>query len=360
MRFKFLITSGMVLTFAVMLTSCNLQKSNPLNLALPDLGDTSARETQVPVIPADQITFKIVASQVLEKHCVGCHSDEGGNKGKVNLESYENVLKDITSVRESVQQKTMPPRRRADLKLSDSQIKLVVDWIDAGAKENGDGTLNPPVVLPPTTTPPVIQPPTSTPPTTTPPVAQPPVVIPPISGDVYFEHVNEYVIKTNCVSCHSEAKGNKGDVNLESYANVMASLKEVKESLIDGFMPPKRGRQLTAEQKNLILNWIEAGAKEKAPVAVDPVDVEPPAAVEIVFADIFDQVLVPNCLRCHSDQRVNEGDVNLETYANVISFSSDIKQDIEDNTMPPKRSTQLTADQKKMILDWLAAGAKEK
>lgn len=332
MKIKIFLSSGLFVTFMVVMpTGCNLQKSNPLDV-------TRSQTPEVPVLSAELITFEVVKTQVLEKHCFECHSRDT-NKGGVQLETYANVLKEVQGIRDTVFRKSMPPRRRTDLKLSDSQIKLIIDWIDAGAKEFGEVATSPPVVV--------------NPPTVTPPVAQPPVVIPPIVGDIYFEHVNEYVIKTNCVGCHSEARGNKGDVNLESYAAVLQSLKEVKDSIVDGFMPPKRGKPLTEEQKKLILNWIDAGAKEAAPVAVTP----PPE--EIRFTEIFDQVLVPYCLRCHSEQGHNEGDLNLETYENVVKAAFDIKSDIEQGFMPPKRSKQMTPEQKKMILDWLAAGAKE-
>lgn len=365
MKLKILLSSGVMATLtAAMLTSCNLQKSNPLDLSGPQL-------PEVPVLSADLITFDVVKSQVLEKHCFECHSKDT-NKHNVNLETYANVIKDLKGIRDTVIQKSMPPRRRVDLKLSDSQIKLLVDWIDAGAKENGDGTLNPPVDQPPV----VVNPPTTTPPTSTPPITQPPVVIPPIAGEVYFQHVNDYVIKTNCVGCHSVASGNKGKVNLENYVNVASNLEKIKKSILDDFMPPRRKPELklTAQQKDLILKWIDAGAKEAAPVVVDPpvvppptqsptttppVVVDPPVSSEVRFAEIFDQILVPYCLRCHSEQGHNEGDLNLETYENVVNAAFDIKEDIEQGFMPPKKSKQMTPEQKKMILDWLNAGAKE-
>lgn len=335
MNLKFIFLNAMFV--GLFFTSCNLQKSNPLDLSGPIIP-----EVEVPVMSAELITFKIVNTQVLEKNCVGCHSVDGGNKGGVNLETYENVLKNIKLVRETIEQKTMPPLRRTDLKLSDSQMKLIIDWVDAGAKENGDGTLNPPVDNPPV----VVKPPE--------------VVIPPITGEILFAHVNEYVIQTNCVSCHSVAKGNKGRVNLESYEGLKRSLKKVKESILDGFMPPRRSKQMTDEQKKLIIDWIDAGAKEKAD-ADEPLVVVPPAVeVEILFNDVMDAVITKSCVSCHSEESGNEGGVNLENYDNVIRFARKVKATVEDGSMPPRRKTPLTAEQKKMIVDWLEAGGKEK
>lgn len=266
-KLNFHFSGGMITTFfiALLLTSCNLQKSNPLNLEAPITPE--GRQTDKPddipktgedvvVIPGKQITFNVIMDQVLYNHCNGCHSVDGidgGNAGGVNLDTYENVLKELQAIRSTVISRDMPPRKYKDIRLSDAQIKLIVDWIDAGAKENGDDTLNPPV-------------------------DQPPVVIPPIVGEAYFAEVNEYVLKTNCLSCHSTAKSIKGDVNLDNYEAVIHNLKAVKDSIVDDFMPPKRrGIPLTEQQKKLILDWIEAGAKEKASEAVvPPVVAKPP------------------------------------------------------------------------------------
>lgn len=237
------IFSAATLITAVLLAGCSLRKSNPLDLTHP-------HDIEVPALSAEQITFKVVESQVLKDHCVSCHSEKSGNKGGVNLETYENVLKDVQSIRAEVLSKSMPPSRFENLKLSEAQIKLVIDWIDNGAKENDtdQGAIDqPPVIVTP-------------PPTTT-----PPVVNPPVTEDVVFADILEKIFKPNCVKCHSDATRNRGDVNLETYANVISALSDIKSDVETDQMPPKppRGTPLTDEQKKMLFDWIEKGAKEK-------------------------------------------------------------------------------------------------
>lgn len=192
--------------------------------------------SEVPPMPRDQISFDIVKAQVFQNHCLACHSAGGGNAGNLNLETYENFLSKKNEVRSTVLNRTMPPSNAPSLKLSESQILLITDWIDAGAKKGEESK------------------PTD------------PVVNPPVSGEgpFYFSDVLENVLKTNCNGCHSVAGGNRGRLNLETYANVFAAREKVKSDIEKGFMPPRRGVPLTADQKKMIVDWIDAGALEFA------------------------------------------------------------------------------------------------
>lgn len=194
-----------------------------------------------------------------------------------------------------------------------------------------------------------------------------------------FALVMEKVIQPKCLECHAAAGGNRGGVNLETYAAVFLNLADVKADIEDGSMP-KRRQPLTQAQKDLILNWIAAGAPEKAnsptptptPAPVTPAPqpqptptpVTPPPSPEpepvgpevLDYATVKAQVIDRACLKCHSAP-ANRGDVNLESYEEVLKNIVDIKLDVEDGSMP-KRST-LTPEQKSLILDWIAAGAPE-
>lgn len=82
----------------------------------------------------------------------------------------------------------------------------------------------------------------------------------PASIDYQFVHLK--VIEPYCLRCHNPADGNKGDVNLESYEDVMAHLRGIEETvLVDESMPPRRaGGPLAEYEKTLLKTWIEAGA----------------------------------------------------------------------------------------------------
>ena len=90
----------------------------------------------------------------------------------------------------------------------------------------------------------------------------------PDADKIDYEMVNTTVIKTSCLGCHSQAAGNKGDVNLESYEGVSSELADIKTDILDGSMPKiKRngGKPLTEIQKQIVLKWIDKGAPRTIP-----------------------------------------------------------------------------------------------
>ncbi len=76
----------------------------------------------------------------------------------------------------------------------------------------------------------------------------------------------------------------------------------------------------------------------------------------ITFEDIQTKILQPFCFSCHSTTAGNEGGVNLETYANVKLRLIDMQKAVNTNVMP-KDSPPLSDELKKLLNDWIAAGA---
>lgn len=173
--------------------------------------------------------------------------------------------------------------------------------------------------------------------------------------DPDFEIVMTKVIGPKCLECHSSAGGQRGGVNLETYRSVMRSLPQVKADILDGSMPKQR-RALSAEQKELILTWIEKGAPEKRG-QLPPVATNPDETLKMNYETVNRVVLEPACVTCHShaDPR---GKVDLEGYAAVVSFKDRVKKAIIDGSMPKKG--ELSAKQKSLILGWIVAGAPER
>lgn len=211
------------LIFSLLLSGCTLIQSSPSTRPLT--------ESQDPVFKISELNYQSIHTQVLEPKCIECHSQKGGNEGKVNLESYAQVMLNLDEVRTDVEDGSMPKNRAP---LSAFQKKLILKWIEIGAPElslkdwpSANGPTEP-------------QP-------------QTPTVLD-------YATVKEKVLDPKCVKCHSESGGNRGDVNLETYAKVIEQIQAVRESVIDGSMP-KKG-QLTEAQKNLILSWIDQGAPE--------------------------------------------------------------------------------------------------
>lgn len=87
--------------------------------------------TKVP--PVEQINFKLVKEKILQTNCLACHSNSGGNRGRVNLETYENVEDEIDDVLEQVEFGMMPPAPRPSL--TAIEIEVLNIWVKNGMPE---------------------------------------------------------------------------------------------------------------------------------------------------------------------------------------------------------------------------------
>ncbi|MES2800877.1 MAG: hypothetical protein V4654_00165 [Bdellovibrionota bacterium] len=96
-------------------------------------GEDKTKSDQV--TQAEVLTYAMVNERVIQPRCVQCHSESSGNKGNINLESYDAILKNRTAIRNEISDRTMPPSSKAPL--TGAQAKLVLDWIDQGAYEDG-------------------------------------------------------------------------------------------------------------------------------------------------------------------------------------------------------------------------------
>ncbi|MGE3757294.1 MAG: hypothetical protein AB7H97_06035, partial [Pseudobdellovibrionaceae bacterium] len=76
-----------------------------------------------------------------------------------------------------------------------------------------------------------------------------------------YASIHFAVIGPSCLNCHSNATGNQGGVNFETYAQVRANLNRIYfRSIQKKDMPPAG---LDFQQQELLKAWIEAGAPEK-------------------------------------------------------------------------------------------------
>lgn len=87
--------------------------------------------------------FTEVREQIFKPNCFGCHSGPMAAQG-IDLFNYSKLMKSDVGVVEpgeplnstlylNVQSGRMPP---SGSRLTDSEIKLIFDWIQGGAKEN--------------------------------------------------------------------------------------------------------------------------------------------------------------------------------------------------------------------------------
>jgi uncharacterized membrane protein len=84
------------------------------------------------VMPADsEINFALVRDRVFAFECMACHSDAGGNRAGLNLETYANAIDELDDIEEEVSEDSMPPRSR--LRPIDKDI--ILRWIALGAPQ---------------------------------------------------------------------------------------------------------------------------------------------------------------------------------------------------------------------------------
>jgi uncharacterized membrane protein len=202
-----------------------------------------------------------------------------------------------------------------------------------------------------------------------------------------FAFVKSEVFQPRCLECHA-AGGSAEFIPLVTYNDVKANLSDIKADIADDSMPKNRA-PLTARQKQIVNSWIDAGAPEVAvqkPEAptLPPTDPgaeptptpeptpqptpqptpEQPMPAALDWLSVKTLVIDQACLGCHSAPK-NRGDVNLETHQNTLSSLTLVDEQIRGGTMPIGKNpatgekNKLTDEQKKLILDWIQAGAPE-
>jgi hypothetical protein len=86
---------------------------------------------------------------ILQDHCQVCHRP--GEIAPMSLLSYEQVRPWVTSIRDKVSRRTMPPWHADsrygefanDARLSDGEIRTILSWIDGGSPRGSDADLPP-------------------------------------------------------------------------------------------------------------------------------------------------------------------------------------------------------------------------
>lgn len=105
--------------------------------------------TVIAVAPVAAATFSHDVAPIFYRACVSCH--RAGQAAPMSLDSYQSARPWAKSIRSRVADRSMPPwsadeghRRLAnERRLSEAEIKTIVDWVDEGALE-GDAREAPP------------------------------------------------------------------------------------------------------------------------------------------------------------------------------------------------------------------------
>jgi len=109
----------------MILTACGYQ-----NTILPTDAELANNDTNKPT--SDTLDYATVKSKVFQNYCYRCHSSDGGNKGQVNLETYENVKELAQTINDEVSSGRMP--KEAPF-LPTKLKQFLLHWIESGAPE---------------------------------------------------------------------------------------------------------------------------------------------------------------------------------------------------------------------------------
>lgn len=165
-----------------------------------------------------------------------------------------------------------------------------------------------------------------------------------------YDSIRQLVIQTQCLTCHSEAGGNKGKLNLETYVSLKQNLNQIMYRVLEKRDMPEGG--LPEPEYELIKLWIESGAPEKNTAN----GANQPILGPLNWDKIKNQILVQNCLDCHNTASVDSKlDLsNLENFKTNLPAIVDrvfVKQD-----MPPEPFSSMTVNQRQALLKWISQG----
>jgi len=181
-----------------------------------------------------------------------------------------------------------------------------------------------------------------------------------------------------CAECHGDDNPEEGlvlttyqDVMLGSWYGSVVKAGDPAGSylveLVETGQMPKQGDDLTAEQINTIIAWIEAGVPEFGSES-EPTEAEAVTPETVSFADDVLPILLDRCAECHGDDNPEEGLVLLthndlmlgSWYGSVVKpgdpAGSYLLELVETGQMP-KKGDDLTKAEIDAIIAWIEAGA---
>ena len=278
--------------------------------------------------------------QLLEAKCATCHIN--AKLGDLSMATYADIMqggKDgpvivpndpTSSLLVQIQQKGGHPGQ-----LTSDEIDRIIAWIKAGAPEQSVAATPPPA-------------------TTT--------------SEGWTGGIDQ-LITAKCATCHINAK--LGDLSMATYADAMQGGKDgpvivpndaAKSLLVQIQQKGGHPGQLTSDEIDRVIAWINAGAPEQGGVAAPP----PAATASDVWKGGLDQIITAKCATCHVNAKL--GDLSLKTYADVLKGGKDGPAIVPND---PAKSVlviiqqkgghpgQLTPDEIARFIAWINAGAPE-
>lgn len=80
------------------------------------------------------------------------------------------------------------------------------------------------------------------------------------------------------------------------------------------------------------------------------------AGADVTYEKDLKPILKDRCAMCHNE---STPEMNWMDYKTALKKKDSIKKRLTDKTMPPANITNLTEDEKKMIIKWVDEGGKK-
>lgn len=205
------------------------------------------------------------------------------------------------------------------------------------------------------------------------------------TGDATTAAQAKSVLQSRCASCHT-ATGSGGLSNIMDESALKsggwvvpgnANNSPLLRRVYDGTMPP--GQPLSNAEQTALYNWVVAMGSSTGsgggigapggPVAGGPTTPTPTppmggggggALIEPTFTNVNNTILIPRCVGCHG----SAGGVSYANYTATLRTvsvgspaASRLYASVNNGSMP-RGSNMLSADERKLILDWITLGAK--
>lgn len=165
------------------------------------------------------LDYATVLKRVIGPQCLNCHSNVGGNKGGLNIESYESIKTNLNQIYyRSIEVADMPEGG-----LDPQSKELLKVWIENGAPvqaTEGSGV---------------------------------------VEGPLNWSLVKNKIIGFKCLECHS-GKQPEGNLDLTEYETFKTNLNIIFDRVfVKQDMPVAPYPALTISEKSAVLKWISQG-----------------------------------------------------------------------------------------------------
>lgn len=173
---------------------------------------------------------------------------------------------------------------------------------------------------------------------------------------VTFQQLRDRVLAPKCLRCHAWVIDETEVLKRVEPGEPLASS---LFNLVDNGSMPVGGPELSAVEKGIVQAYIQGlSADDDSPT--DPTDIDPIDPVDpndptdpvqlVTYEDVKQEILVPHCIRCHSDMDTEAG---LDRYIDHQDLQNSIVLTMVESGRMPARAPKLPEAQIQLLRDYL-------